>query len=483
MILKDSANGPKIHKYIRRKMHIFFYCMLFAVGCILYEAVKADLYVDCKVALYSYIARVLKWFGEQWYEAGRNMKCVVSENIAEFYNILITILTILSAIVIFFYSVQDNRKEGIPYRTILAYTVGSFTIPVFFFLSMLILPVSFWFYHFDMKISFVVCTFFSYCFQILIIGLILFSISLTFGQRVICNTEIRQYQKLCKIKKKSSRNPENNPQFVWTYLMHHLEQAVTSDELIADKMMLVRELLKTPYHDKKRILAKIQKKKYESGMSKERLENNDLGGIYEFYYLNLSAAMEYLSSAEHRAERDKIYWVLYEFLDDLQKLYGKVDDVVNDLKKKKARKNYMMTVAGLMNAVLESEVPDAEGFCNHILNECIQDEEVRLKQIGLYFLYQEYLYRTRIEEKDDDKIIPIEYIKCINGVRGWRMHPEDERVYYIFWQIWMEWTTVSEKNRIAYFSNAIAAMSGKKYYPGLISHIMLSINRCGDKYR
>lgn len=143
----------------------------------------------------------------------------------------------------------------------------------------------------------------------------------------------------------------------------------------------------------------------------------------------------------------------------------------------------MMTVAGLMNAVLESEAPDAEGFCNHILNECIQDEEVRLKQIGLYFLYQEYLYRTRIEEKDDDKIIPIEYIKCINGVRGWRMHPEDERVYYIFWQIWMEWTTVSEKNRIAYFSNAIAAMSGKKYYPGLISHIMLSINRCGDKYR
>lgn len=482
MILKDSANGPKIHKYIRRKMHKIFYAILIIIGLITAGAIILDLCADCKADLYSYIAGNLKKIGDEWYQSGRDIKHVISENIEDFYDILITISTILAATVIFFYSVQDNKKEGIPHRAILAYSFGSLTIPVFFFLSMLILPVSFWLYHVNMKISFVVCIFFSYCFQMLIIALILFSTSFSYGLRVICNAEIRQYQKLCKIKKESSRDLENNPQFIWTYLMHHLEQAVTSDELIADKMMLVRELLKTPYHDKKRILAKIQKNKYESSMSKERLENNDLGRIYEFYYLNLSAAMEYLSRAEHRAERDKIYWVLYEFLDDLQKLYGKVDDV-NDLKKKKARKNYMMTVAGLMNAVLESEAPDAEGFCNHILNECIQDEEVRLKQIGLYFLYQEYLYRTRIEEKDDDKIIPIEYIKCINGVRGWRMHPEDERVYYIFWQIWMEWTTVSEKNRIAYFSNAIAAMSGKKYYPGLISHIMLSINRCGDKYR
>lgn len=482
MILKDSANGPKIHKYIRRKMHKIFYAILIIIGLITAGAIIVDLCADCKADLYSYIAGNLKKIGDEWYQSGRDIKHVISENIEDFYDILITISTILAATVIFFYSVQDNKKEGIPHRAILAYSFGSLTIPVFFFLSMLILPVSFWLYHVNMKISFVVCIFFSYCFQMLIIALILFSTSFSYGLRVICNAEIRQYQKLCKIKKESSRDLENNPQFIWTYLMHHLEQAVTSDELIADKMMLVRELLKTPYHDKKRILAKIQKNKYESSMSKERLENNDLGRIYEFYYLNLSAAMEYLSRAEHRAERDKIYWVLYEFLDDLQKLYGKVDDV-NDLKKKKARKNYMMTVAGLMNAVLESEAPDAEGFCNHILNECIQDEEVRLKQIGLYFLYQEYLYRTRIEEKDDDKIIPIEYIKCINGVRGWRMHPEDERVYYIFWQIWMEWTTVSEKNRIAYFSNAIAAMSGKKYYPGLISHIMLSINRCGDKYR
>lgn len=482
MILKDSANGPKIHKYIRRKMHKIFYAILIIIGFITAGAIIVDLCADCKADLYSYIAGNLKKIGDEWYQSGRDIKHVISENIEDFYDILITISTILAATVIFFYSVQDNKKEGIPHRAILAYSFGSLTIPVFFFLSMLILPVSFWLYHVNMKISFVVCIFFSYCFQMLIIALILFSTSFSYGLRVICNAEIRQYQKLCKIKKESSRDLENNPQFIWTYLMHHLEQAVTSDELIADKMMLVRELLKTPYHDKKRILAKIQKNKYESSMSKERLENNDLGRIYEFYYLNLSAAMEYLSRAEHRAERDKIYWVLYEFLDDLQKLYGKVDDV-NDLKKKKARKNYMMTVAGLMNAVLESEAPDAEGFCNHILNECIKDEEVRLKQVGLYFLFQEYLYWTRIEEKNDDKIIPVEYVNCINGVHGWRMHSEDERIYYIFWQTWMEWTTVSKKSRIAYFSNAIAAMSGKKYYPGLISHIMLSINRCGDKYR
>lgn len=63
--------------------------------------------------------------------------------------------------------------------------------------------------------------------------------------------------------------------------------------------------------------------------------------------------------------------------------------------------NYMMTTAGIMNAILDSRTPDAEGFCNYVLNECITEDGIRQKQIGLYFLFQEYLYRTYKGSEDD----------------------------------------------------------------------------------
>lgn len=462
MILHDVANGQKIHNFIRRKIHKSLIIILLVFVATIFMSVFIDLNEDARRTVYGSVDEKTRW--------------IVSCNIENFYDMLITISTILAATVIFFYSVQDNRKEGIPHRAILAYSFGSYTIPVFFFLSMFILPTGFWCFHFNMKVTFSVCMAFSYFFQMAIMVLILLSTSFTYGLRVIRNAEIRQYKMLCEIKGEKSSELESNPQFIWTYLLHHLEQVVTSDELIADKMMLVRELLKTPYHKKQKkwTVRNEQKGKSVGNMLKICLEENDLGRIYEFYYGNVSAVMQYLSRAEHNAERDKIYFVFYEFLDNMKKLYEMVKASQNS-SITEAGANYMMTISGLMNAVLESETPDAEVVCNYILNKCIGDKEMRRKQIGLYFLFQEYLYRIRIKGKDVNRTIPLQYLYQINGVVGWCMKDNDERIYFDFWQIWMDWTTISEKNRIDYFRNAIVALSDKKYYSGLVSHIMLLI--------
>ena len=47
---------------------------------------------------------------------------------------------IISAFIKFF----SNRKEGIPHRTIMAYTVGSFTIPVLLISIMVMMAINFW---------------------------------------------------------------------------------------------------------------------------------------------------------------------------------------------------------------------------------------------------------------------------------------------------------------------------------------------------
>lgn len=458
-------------------MHRFFICVLIISALFIAVAVLADLCVNFKEGLYGIITKVLRCFGYNWYKRAWYIKNAISENIEEFYGTLMTITTILAATVIFFYSVQDNKREGIPHRTILAYSFGSYTIPVYFLLSMFILPVSFWLFHFNMKKTFIVCTVVSYFLQMAIIALILFSTSHTCGLCVIRNAEIRQYKMLCKIKKENSNNLNSSSQFIWTYLMHHLEQAITSDELIADKTRLVKELLKVPFYEKEFFFFPKNKNcgSYVDGMSKACLEKNDLKRIYEYYYGNLSAVIEHLSKTENSSERSRIYLILYEFLDSLQKLYCEADDVYRPDSSAEAMQNYVMVISGMMNAVLGSGVPDAEGFCNYVLNKCLKDEEMRKKQIGLYFLFQEYLYRTYAGLEDNQRLIPIQYYTRIRGIAKWSMNQDDERLYYDFWQIWMDWTTFSEFNSINIFKEAIAALKGEKFNASLASYIMLSI--------
>ena len=204
-------------------------------------------------------------------------------------------------------------------------------------------------------------------------------------------------------------------------------------------------------------------------MSAECLKKNDLKRIYEFYYGNLSAVMEYLNKKENSSERNKIYLVLYEFLGNLQYLYLRAGE------SSEAIQNYMMTVAGMMNAVLDSRTPEAEGFCNYVLNECIENEIVRRRQIGLYFLFQEYLFRTDTNDEDDNCVVFMNQIGGIRDIEKWFMNPVDEKIYYDFWQIWMDWTTISEKNRRNYFKDAMAALRRESYHSCPVGYIMLLI--------
>lgn len=45
---------------------------------------------------------------------------------------------ILESAVIFFYGVSDNKRIGVPFRTIISYSFGSYSIPVLFVLSLVL---------------------------------------------------------------------------------------------------------------------------------------------------------------------------------------------------------------------------------------------------------------------------------------------------------------------------------------------------------
>ena len=59
------------------------------------------------------------------------------------YNLIISYNAILAAAVILFYSVMDNRKEGIPHRRIMSFAFGSKSVPALFLISLILVPVGF----------------------------------------------------------------------------------------------------------------------------------------------------------------------------------------------------------------------------------------------------------------------------------------------------------------------------------------------------
>lgn len=490
---KDISNEQRIYDCIHRRMYKPFRQILIFSGIFILIAILSDCGIGCKEVVHlaaswfewdieciETAVKSLDFCNGSLYEWGCDVKKIIFDNINDFYDILITMDTIMAAALIFFYGVQDNRKEGIPHRAILAYSFGSYTIPVFFFGAMVLLLAGFWLSAFGMEMTFLICTVFACFYQMMGIVLILVSTSQSFGQHVISNTEIRQYRLLCDMDNVKEADSQRNSQFVWTYLMHYLEQTVMSDELLSDKMVLIRELLKTPYYENELPVWQRLKNRhyYGKGMSAVCLEKNSLKRIYEFYYGNISSAMEYLNKTDNNSERDKFYMTLYEFLKDIQKLHQNIENVSAE-EFTEADRSYMMTVAGIMNAVLESRAPDAEGCCNYIFNNCMEEKKIRNKQIGLYFLFQEYLYRTREDKRDANQAMGIEYFLEIRGIQQWSMKKDEKekRLYYDFWQIWMDWTTVLKKNSGVYFRDAMATLREESYSSCPISYIMLRLKK------
>lgn len=415
----------------------------------------------------------------------------------EFYDTLVSITTIFAAAVIFFYSIQDYKKGGISNRTILDYTIGPLAIPIFFILTIILLPVISVTSHIGMGVTSDVSMILAYFCQMIILIFILLSNYYKFRILVICNVEWKQYRELCdldrkkeiekqqeKERKEKGKNSDDKQKLevIWTYLIHHMEQVIISEEQVADQMELLRRILGTPFYEienykcvKMHLAERKNPNSYIMHMSTAYLKKNSLRRIYEFYYDNFSGAMSYLKRKENIDTRRKVYLVIYEFLDRLAELYRRSD------RSRNACENYQMAVTGIMSAALENEMEDAEGFCNHILNKCMPDKIVCLHQIGLYFLLQEYFYRTPLNDSCAVNDRCLRDVAGINNITDWEMNIEYEEEYWKFWKIWMEKTTIEDSSKWKYFQNAISILKGEKHYGSdPLIFIMLLVNRAKE---
>lgn len=418
------------------------------------------------------------------------IKDKLSNNIDQYCNMVMTLDTILAAAVIFFYSIQDSRKGGIPHRTILAYTLGAFTVPVLFVVTLLMLPFCYMAQSFNLNWTVCVSLLFTYIIQMMIVVFILVSTSYQYSVYAITNVEIRQFKAMSDQEdvreqdaqegNQESRQEkvEQNPFFTWTYLQHHLEQITLSDELVADKLLLARRILRVPYYEREILLREemlrpFRMYEHNLQMSAERLGTVRLKNIYEFYYGNLLAVFNHIKQPKDSEYRDKIYLILYEFLEELTELYEEMKRKNESIDKH--RENYLMTISGIINAVLSSNVEESEAFSNYVFNHIVS-KDMWDTQIGLYIVYRKYLYA---KDNSLSKYTKANLTQIVD-INKWKSNiDENKNIYIAFWMVWMEFTTISLKDSYNYLYETLKVLQGDRTGTDPITYNMLAIELAG----
>lgn len=354
-------------------------------------------------------------------------------------NVVVAYSTMLAAVVIFYYSVTENKCLGVPYRRLIAYTVGSLTIPILFMVTLLLTVFMVIARYMPWKHTMYVCAIYILLLQTCMIVEILRSTSYDYGKRVICREERKNYGK----KMESGANCS----MIWVYFTGRLEQAIHSDEIIQDKKELLEEFLRIPFQTKKgRFSRKNFCQKVFEG--KEEWEK-----IYQFYFSNISSAFQNLDGGEKGIERNELHLCIGGFLKELYECLEKFADSTQDDRKKEVNVVYHMVLSGIMNGMIYSDAEDAAVFCDYIFSECIPDELSTL-QLCLYVLFQEVMYMLDKEPKKRQL--------RIKKLTEWKFIKTDEDISICadFWDIWVRVFDISPVYKMKHFKTAMRTVTG-----------------------
>lgn len=404
---------------------------------------------NCNIFGYQSLRRFGNWLLECI-----QIRDIIIGSVDDYCNMAITYNTILTAAVVFFYSILDNQRMGVPYRTIISYTFGSYSMPVLFMITLL---GAFFIYPLlaaDRNIiAFVIATYI-FLVQSAIIFMILISTSFRYCVKVITQIEILQYEKLKEYSEKK--------EYIWLYFLRHLELSVQSNEISTDKVKLLHSILWVPFCKKEKfIIIKKHKPSYEC------LKENNETDLYRFYYENLMIIFPYLSGEENYLKRNKFYLVLYEFIERFEQWYQHTDK-----EKEKGRECFTIIVSGIINAVLMSRTEEREAVCRHILNCCISDKQIQKRQTDLYFLFWQVVFALGGKLKMHTISADVECLK------DWQWTDDNDIDFYSkYWHIWMSMYILPLQKQMEFFEKAIVMMKGISNSAGPVAYIILRIEQ------
>lgn len=151
--------------------------------------------------------------------------CTLNKVLTAYYELLIATSAIVTATVVLFYTIIDNRRMGIANRMIISYYVGRYVLPVcFFILTLINLPVIR--ILLDMKRNYMAVTGIVIIFivQLGIIALILVATSFRCNIYIISKIEQRQLDLMME--------DDMEDESLWLYMVHHMEGITTAEGIL-----------------------------------------------------------------------------------------------------------------------------------------------------------------------------------------------------------------------------------------------------------
>lgn len=361
---------------------------------------------------------------------------IMQNNFDDLYNLATSLSSISGAVVILFYSVMDNRKEGIPHRRVMAFSFGSHSVPVLFIISIFLLLFGYisgitehlylssfiWIYIMAM--------------QFLIIYRILRSTSYEFCINKIQEMEMSQlitYLDNEDEARKIGRSLD-------PYFIHYIDIAMSSGEITYEKIELTRKIFEIPF------------------LMKEEGRDLSVSQLYHFYHENLEIACKHLS--------DNSLNSLYNYLFEL--VYKWISNYENEDK-------IYAVISAIWNSVLISSIEGAESFCIELLNKIMQTKHLHQeKVITLYFMSLEYAFRR------DEKNLRKQHLERINGFYDWNFNIErDSDMCRTHWEIWMEHVSLRNSAQ-EYLNDALDTLSNQTDKSVQLSYILSIRNHRGN---
>lgn len=418
--------------FVKKKEWIWI--LVFLVGGVFLIAAMC---LDCGVIERGRFADIV------WWKELRAKLWLASEAICD---VVVAYSTMLAAIVIFYYSVIENKRLGIPYRQIISYTIGPHTIPALFVAVLLLTVFMLISCYIPWKHTTYACAIYLFVIQTFVIIEILLSTSYEHGKRVICRIERKRYLKGIDMDK--DYNAE------WAYHYGHLEHAIHSEEFASDKKEFLTEFLWIPFDKKTGTL-------YKGEFLWEKLEEKQLlEKIYKFYFANILSAFQNFDGSDNHLARNQLYLGIGEFM---KALIGKIE---SNMDIAESEIYLYMVFSGIMNGLVSSNVEDSLAFCDYVFTKCLSDGEMWEKQLGLLVLFQEVL--DLFERESIPKQVRI------NRLRGWKPIEKKEIPFYAyFWEIWTNMYNLSQFEKMSHFRKAMQSMCGRCNESTAISRMLL----------
>lgn len=278
------------------------------------------------------------------------------DDYSTWFGFLETTTTMVVAIVVLFYTIRDGQKMGVPTRTIMMYTFGSYSIPILLLLSLILVPTINLLKVTGNVNSACLAIFFCYYFQLLTIFEIMVITSSRYSSFILAKVG-KKYLRARQLKK---------PEKETLRIVPHLAGVLFSDESLSIKFSYINMFVYAPFYELEYYFKHMKNTKKSihtpsNNLKKDLILEYDDEILYQYYYNNLYEV--FLNKQDFRSSGyyGKLHEKLINFVRIVTDIYNNQseEDVQTEAK---MRKKCLLILSAILNSMLITAEAGAEKF-------------------------------------------------------------------------------------------------------------------------